>query len=96
MPVKSMFEFKYPVPHAVEGIALARSIGANMTAKACYLDHEIIVDVSDSGHIMVNTHWDSQDAAEAALNSYQHNDKIGQVTKLIRAVPTGFVGAVER
>ena len=96
MTVKSMFDFKFPAQHADEGIALCRSVGADMTAKAGYLDHEIILDLSDSGHVMVNTHWKSQEAAMAVLDPYQHDDKIVQATKLIGNAPTGFVGEVGR
>ena len=96
MSVKSMFDFKFPAQHADEGIALCHSVGADMTKKAGYLDHEIILDMSDAGHAMVNTHWESQDAAMAVLDPYQHDDKIVQATKLIGSAPTGFVGEVGR
>ena len=96
MSVKSMFDFKFPAQHATEGVALAHGVGADMTSKAGYLDHEIISDVKDSGHVMVNTHWESEDAANAVLEPYQHDDKIKQATKLIGSAPTGFVGEVGR
>ncbi len=94
MSVKSMFDFKFPAQHAAEGVSLARSVGIDMTSKAGYLDHEIIRDVKDPGHVMVNTHFESEDAAMAVLNPYQHDDKIVQATKLIGSAPTGFVGEV--
>ena len=96
MSVKSMFDFKFPAEHADEGVALARGVGADMPAKAGYLDHEVIHDVNDAGHVMVNTHWESAEAAMAVLNPYQHDDKVVKATKLIGAPPSGFVGEVER
>ena len=96
MTVKSMFDFKFPSQHTAEGVAIARAIGADMPAKAGYLDHEVILDVSDSGHVMVNTHWESHEAAMAVLDPYQHDDKVVKATKLIGAAPSGFVGEVER
>ena len=96
MTVKSMFDFKFPSQHATEGVALAHGVGTDMIAKAGYLDHEIISDVKDSGHVMVNTHWESEDAANAVLTPYQHDDKITQATKLIGSAPTGFIGEVGR
>ena len=96
MTVKSMFDFKFPAEHATEGVALAHGVGADMTSKAGYLDHEVITDVKDSGHVMVSTHWESEDAANSTLNPYQHDDKIAQATKLIGSAPTGFVGEVGR
>lgn len=91
-----MFDFKFPALHADEGVAIARSIGADMIAKAGYLDHEAIQDVQDTGHVMVNTHWESQEVAMAVLDPYQHDDKIKQATKLIGKEPSGFVGEVGR
>ena len=96
MTVKSMFDFKFPAQHADEGSALCHSVGVDMTKKAGYLDHEVISDVKDSGHFMVCTHWESEDAAMAVLNPYQHDDKIVKAKKLIGAEPTGFVGEVGR
>ena len=91
-----MFDFKFPAQHVDEGVALVRAVGADMTAKAGYLGHEVILDVSDPGLAMVNTHWESQDAAMAVLDQYQHDDKIVQATKLIGTEPNGFVGEVGR
>ena len=96
MTVKSMFDFKFPAPHATEGVAIAHAIGADMVSKDGYLDHEVILDVKDSGHVMVNTHWQSQEVAMAVLDPYQHGDNVKQATKLIGAPPTGFVGEVGR
>ena len=96
MSVKSMFDFKFPSQHATEGATLAHGVGTDMIAKAGYLDHEVISDVKDSGHFMVNTHWESEDAANAVLTPYQHDDKITQATKLIGSAPTGFIGEVGR
>ena len=96
MSVKSMFDFKFPAQHADEGASLCRSVGVDMTAKTGYLDHEVIQDVKDPGHVMVNTHWESEEAAMAVLNPYQHEDKIVQATKLIGTAPSGFVGEVGR
>lgn len=96
MTVKSMFDFKFPAQHADEGVAVARSIGADMPAKPGYPDHEVILDVSDAGHVMVNTHWESAEAAMAVLDPYQHDDKVVKATELIGAPPAGFVGEVER
>ena len=96
MTVKSMFDFKFPAQHAAEGSKLCHAVGADMTKKAGYLDHEVISDVKDSGHFMVCTHWQSEEVAMAVLNPYQHDDKIVQATKLIGSEPTGFVGEVGR
>ena len=96
MSVKSMFDFKFPAENAKEGVEVARSIGADMPPLAGYLDHEVLTDVKEPGHVMVCTHWESADAAWAVLGPYQHDDKIKQATKLIGSEPTGFVGEIGR
>ncbi|RZL02315.1 MAG: hypothetical protein EOO62_22685 [Hymenobacter sp.] len=94
MSVKSMFDFKFPATAREEGVALANSIGQDMPPLAGYQGHEVIQDVADPGHVMVNTQWASQDAANAVLTPYQHDDKIKRATELIGSAPSGFVGTI--
>ena len=94
MNVKSLFEFKFSAQAREEGVRIAQSIGADMPAKAGYLSHEVVQDVSDAGHVMVNTLWKSQQQAESVLSVYNNDDKIKRATELLGAPPTGFIGAV--
>lgn len=94
MNVKSLFEFKFSAATREEGFRLAQSIGGDMPSKEGYLSHEVIQDVSDAGHVMVSTLWNSRQQAEAVLTVYNNDPKIKQVTELLGAPPTGFVGAV--
>ena len=94
MAVKSMFEFKFPAEAAEEGLQLAQAIGGDMRPLDGYLDHEVIQDVTDPGHLMVNTHWASPDQAKAVLGSYQHDAKIKKAEQLVPGGPVGFIGAV--
>ena len=94
MSVKSMFEFKFPAAAREEGVRLAESIGGDMTSKDGYLSYEVIQDVSDPGHVMVNTMWGSRQQADAVLSAYINDSKIKRATELIGAPPTGFVGDV--
>ena len=59
-----------------------------------YLDHEVIQDVTDPGHVMVNTRWASREQAEAVLDKYNDDVKIKTADKLIPGGPQGFVGEV--
>ena len=95
MPVKSMFDFKFPAAGREEGVALATAIGQDMPPLAGYQGHEVIQDVKDPGHVMVNTQWASEEAANAVLTPYQHDAKIKRATELIGSAPSGFVGDIK-
>ena len=96
MTVKSMFDYRFPAEHIDEGFLLVRGIGADMIPLSGYLDHEIVRDVKDPGHMMVNTHWESEEAAWAVLSRYRHDDKIKRATDLMGKESPGFVGEVGR
>lgn len=93
MNVTSLFEFKFPPEKQAEGVSLAQAIGNDMPSKEGYVSHEVVQDVSDPGHVMVNTQWSSQDVAESVLSVYNNDDKIKQATDLLGKPPTGFIGA---
>ena len=61
-----------------------------------YLDHEIVRNVKDMGHMMVDTHWESEEAAWAVLDRYGHDLKIKRATHLMGKESPGFVGKVGR
>ena len=94
MNVKSLFEFKFSAQAREEGLRIAESIGGDMPSKEGYLSHEVIQDVSDAGHVMVNTLWNSREQAEAVLSVYNNDSKIKRATELLGAPPTGFIGGV--
>ena len=94
MNVKSVFEFKFPKAAQEEGLTVCKAIGHDMTEKSGYLDHEVIQDVQDPGHLMVNTLWQSQAASDAVLSTYQHDEKVKKASELIGNPPVGFVGEV--
>ncbi len=94
MSVKSVFEFKFPVKAQQEGLIICRDIGHDMTSLKGYMDHEVIQDATDPGHMMVNTLWTSEEASTAVLSKYQQDEKIKRATTLIGAPPSGFVGTV--
>ena len=94
MSVKSVFEFKFPGKAQQEGLTICQAIGHDMTVLDGYLDHEVIQDTKDPGHLMVNTLWSSQAESDAVLSKYQHDEKIKRATELIGGSPVGFVGEV--
>lgn len=94
MSVKSMFDFKFPVNVQQEGLSLCHQIGHDMVTLDGYVSHEVLQDVKDPGHIMVNTEWSSPEACTAVLSKYQHGRHVTHATALIGSEPTGFVAAV--
>lgn len=89
-----MFDFKFPAAAREEGLQLATAIGNDMPPLDGYLDHEVIQDVKDPGHLMVNTHWSSAEQASAVLGKYNEDAKVKRATELMKAPPTGFVGEI--
>ena len=96
MPVKSMFDYRFSPEHVDEGYALVQGMGADMVPLKGYLDYEVVRDVKDPGHMMVNTLWKSEEAAWAVLDKYRHDEKITRATSLMGSESPGFVGKVGR
>lgn len=94
MSAKSLFDFKFSATTREEGLRLATAIGNDMPPLDGYLDHEVIQDTKDPGHLMVNTRWSSAEHANAVLGKYIHDPKIKRATELLQGPPTGFVGEV--
>ncbi len=94
MNVKSLFEFKFSAATREEGVGIAKGIGADMPSKEGYISHEVIQDVTDPGHVMVNTLWNSSEQAQSVLTVYNNDAKIKRATELLGAAPTGFIGGV--
>lgn len=94
MSVKSMFEFRFPEAAREEGLRLATAVGNDMVPLEGYLDHEVIQDFSDPGHLMVNTRWATREQANTVLASYKDDPKLKRSIELLPDRPAGFVGNV--
>lgn len=94
MSVKSIFEFKFSDDTSKEGLPLAVSIGNDMPTYEGYIDHEVVQDIADPNHVMVSTHWNDRQQANAVLAKYKNDPKIKRAEELLGNGPTGFVGEV--
>lgn len=65
-----------------------------MPSREGYLGHEVIRNVTDPNHLMVNTQWADQQKAEAVLTVYNEDTKIKRAKELLKDGPTGFIGEV--
>ena len=72
MSVYSIWESRYPAPAAEEGLDVTRAIWADMASFDGYLDHEIVQDLNDRGHLFVISRWRDDEAAAAALSYRSH------------------------
>jgi heme-degrading monooxygenase HmoA len=51
---------------------VTRAIWADMPPFDGYLDHEIVQDLDDPGHLLVVSRWRDREAAEAAMSYRSH------------------------
>ncbi len=72
MSVYSIWESRYPPERRDEGLAVTQAIWADMPQFEGLLDHEIVEDLDDPGHLFVISRWQSRDAANAALIYASH------------------------
>jgi len=92
--VKSIFEFKFSAVSRDEGHRLCEAIGNDMPPLDGYLDHEVIQDFADPGHLLVSTRWGTRAQANAVLATYVQDPKVQRATELLSGPPSGFVGDV--
>lgn len=94
MPVESIFEFRFSAETCEEGLSVAKGIGADMPSRAGFLEYRVIQDLTDAGHMMVITRWDSSASADSTLTAYAQDAKVQRATELMGTQPSGFVGTV--
>ena len=94
MTAVSTFDYRYSAATRDEGIELCKQIGHDMIPLDGYVDHDVIQDVTDPGHMTVTTKWESADKAHATLAVYRNDPKILRATELLGAESPGFVGEI--
>ena len=92
MTIVSTFDFRFSDETREEGVRLCRGIGADMVALDGYVDHEVVQDLSDKGHVTVTTKWTSEEEAQATLSTYRYHAKIQRSRELMGCEASGFVG----
>ena len=92
MSVYSIWESRYPPEVAEEGLVTTRAIWADMRSFDGYLDHEIVKDLDDHGHLFVISKWRDGQAAGAAL-SYRSHPNARRADELVSEPRRRTVGA---
>ena len=70
MSIYSIWESKFPAADATEGRAVTEAIWQDMLGFDGYLDHELLGDADNEGHLLVVSRWASREHADAALRTY--------------------------
>jgi heme-degrading monooxygenase HmoA len=92
MSVYSIWESRFPAASAQEGVRATEAIWADMTAFDGYVDHELIEDLDQPGHLIVVSRWESRAAADAAM-SYATHPNARRVDAMVSEPRRRIVGA---
>lgn len=72
MSIYSIWESRFPHDRAQEGVEATQAIWGDMPSFDGYLEHEVVQDLEQPGHLFVLSRWTSREAAEAALVYLSH------------------------
>ena len=72
MSIYSIWESRFPLQSAPEGVEATRAIWGDMPCFDGYLEHQVVEDLDQPGHLFVISRWSSREAAEAALVYLSH------------------------
>lgn len=70
MNVTVLWETRFATASAEGGLEVTRKIWQDMRQFPGYVDHEIVRDLEDPGHVLVISHWTSREALETVKNRY--------------------------
>jgi quinol monooxygenase YgiN len=70
MAIYSIWESRFPAGSADEGRAVTEAIWRDMTDYDGYLEHELLIDADDPGHLLVVSQWESREHADEVLRQY--------------------------
>jgi quinol monooxygenase YgiN len=91
MPIYSIWESRFPAPAAADGLAVTEAIWADMPAYDGYLEHVILVDEDDPGHLLVVSRWSSREHADAVLREYSPHPNARAADRLVSEPRRRFV-----
>ena len=83
MPIYAIWESRFPAPRAATGRAVTEAIWRDMTSFEGYLDHELLVDIDDPGHLLVVSQWTSREHADESLRLYTEHPNARAANSLV-------------
>jgi quinol monooxygenase YgiN len=72
MSVYSIWESRFPPAVVDEGVRVTQAIWQDMRSFNGYVEHELVQDLDQPGHLIVISRWASSEAADAALSYASH------------------------
>lgn len=91
MAVYSVWESRFPSESAAEELAITEAIWRDMPGFDGYLDHELLVDADDPGHVLVVSRWTSRERADAVLRDYADHPNARAANQLVAQPRRRFV-----
>ena len=82
MSIYSIWESRFAPEAVAEGLEVTHAIWRDMLGFDGYLEHEVIQDLDQPGHVFVVSRSTSRDAAEAAL-AYRSHPNARRVDELV-------------
>ena len=92
MAVYSIWESRFSAETADEGLGVTEAIWRDMLGFEGYLEHELIQDLDQPGHLFVVSRWASREAADAAM-SYAAHPNARRAEQLVSEPRRRTVGA---
>jgi heme-degrading monooxygenase HmoA len=83
MTVYSIWESRFPAASADDGRAITEAIWRDMTEYDGYLDHELLMDADEPGHLLVVSRWESREHADEVLRQYADNPNARAANSLV-------------
>ncbi|HTM87847.1 MAG TPA: antibiotic biosynthesis monooxygenase [Terriglobales bacterium] len=92
MNVTVLWESRFPPASAEGGLEVTRKIWQDMRQCSGYVDHEIVRDLDDGGHLLVISHWISREAVETVKNRYGHHPNVVLLSQLAAEPRRRWIG----
>jgi quinol monooxygenase YgiN len=89
--IYSIWESRFPAQAAAEGLAVTEAIWADMAGYDGYLEHAVVVDEDDPGHLLVISQWASRAHADAVLRQYSPHPNARAADQLVTEPRRRFV-----
>ena len=92
MNVTVVWESRFAAASAEGGLEVTRKIWQDMRQYPGYVDHEIVRDLDDPGHLLVISHWASREAADTVKNRYRAHPNAVLANQLVSEPRVRWVG----
>ena len=87
-----VWESRFSAAGAERGLEVTRKIWQEMRQFSGYVDHEIVRDLDDPGHVLVISHWSSREAVETVKNRYGHHPNVVLANQLVAEPGRRWIG----